>query len=263
MRRWLRRFRPSRARLRKYEAESWRAKYQLLLAATPAATRAQRQQDKHPHGYRHRHERIRTLIAFNDLFVDTVLLVPPEVLPGFVDQLYKDMKQYCHKRREPYFSKEQFEAIVSGLGREIAVLNGAKTQGLAARMTSRIEDGLGVDMQVSDPKSRRYVNIDCKALSAFRHRVNDLVREEKLSHSEADAAMDNRYVAIESGHRANRFAVVLLCVDPRMLGDVEDFSFTHTGELGALLREILNRHGLADGGYGRPIGQQLDTEGQG
>ena len=263
MAQWWRRFRPSRAQLRQHDERSLHAKYQLLLAATPNATRAQRQQDAHPHGYRHRHERIRTLIAFNDLFVDTVLLVSPDGLPQFAEQLYRDMKHYCQTRREPCFSEEQFTAIMTGLSREIAVYNGAKTQGLAVRMTSRIEDGLGVDMQVSDPATRRYVNVDCKAPSAFRHRVYDLLREGRLSQQAADVGVERGYVEVRGGQRGDGFMVIILCIDPDVLGEIHAFAFVHTGELGTLLRRILQEYGLRDGGYGQPIGAQLDSVGRG
>lgn len=260
MRRWWRRTRSRRAQLKRADRDSWKAKYRLLLAATPEATRAQRQQDKHRHGYRRREERIRTLIAFNDLFVDMVLMVPPEALPRFSKRLYADMKLYCQKRREPYFSEEQFSAIVHGLSREIAVYNGAKMQGFAARMTSRIEDGLGVDMQIIDPASRRYINVDCKTPSAFRYRLIDLAREGRLSEQRLDAGMQTGYVAVTSGHGDEKFSVVVLKVDPDALGEVKDFAFEHTGELGRLLREIIAKHGLEDDGYGKPIGISLTQE---
>ncbi len=238
-------------------SDACRRAYEKLLEATPDAVLAQRQQDKHHHGYRQQQKRIRTLIAFNDLFVEAVLAMSSEGLVGLADRIFKDMKKTCKRYKTPCFSEEQFQAIVQGLSREVAIFLGVHQEGLAARMTSRIDDGLGVDMQIIDPASRRYINLDCKSPSAYRHRLYDLVREGRLDESTQNRAMQEGFVQIKNGHGANTFFVILMEISEEEFGSITDFTFESTHVLGDKMKEIIEQYGRNDNGYGKQIGESV------
>ena len=66
--------------------------FERLVAMTPQAARAQNAMDKHHGGYKNREARLMELIAFNDLFVDTVLSLPEDELPLFTEKLFSAMQ---------------------------------------------------------------------------------------------------------------------------------------------------------------------------
>lgn len=249
--RW-RRFRP---RIRRWaqinEVAEQQSQLQKLISMTPKAVRAQNSMDKHRGGYRNREARLMELITFNDLLVDVVLDLPLEERADFSEKLYRMMQTHCQKHREPMFRREQFDAIIHGLSREIALFMAAKAHDFDVHMTSRMADGLGVDMQIRHPHTKRYVNIDCKTPSAFRHRIYDLLREGRLSEEEAAQAVIGGMTRIKNGRGTERVAIVLLRVSPEEFGEIKDFAFVDTARAAKILERVIELYGQHDSGFYR------------
>ena len=223
-------------------AKAWHWLRVLVLQA-PQAALAQGQMDKHPHGYAARGERLYELIDFNDAFVSTVLALDAPLLPTFADEAKRLMDWFCKRVGVRGFSNEQYAAIVQGLSKEIAVFRGVQAEGLEARMTSRASDALGIDMVITDPASGKSVNIDCKAPSAYRHRIYDLLREGRLSEEEVTAAEMLGYIGEMNGHGSERTEVILWRIEKERYGDIQAFTFADTAVLGQTIRAILGTYG--------------------
>ena len=223
-------------------AKAWHWLRALVLQA-PQAALAQGQMDKHPHGYKARGTRLYELIDFNDAFVSTVLALDEPLLHGFSDEAKRLMDWFCKRVGVRGFSNEQYEAIVQGLSKEIAVFRGVQIEGLDAKMTSRTSDALGIDMVISDPNSGKMVNIDCKSPSAYRHRIYDLLREGRLSEEEVTAAEMLGYIGEMNGHGGERTEVIVWRIDRERYGDIRAFSFASTAVLGQTIRAILETYG--------------------
>jgi hypothetical protein len=222
---------------RAHTAADWLA---LVLLQTPRAARAQAQMDAHKSNYHNRQERLFELIDYNDSFVNTVLALPKNELVDFAERLRKASHELCRRLQTPNFSDEQFDAIVRGLSREIAVYRAALTLGYSARMTSRVEDAFGIDMVLEDQWGR-VLNIDVKTPSAFRHRMTDLVHEGRITEDELYAADERDFlihIHKHHGTRVESVPVVLLCVRPESLGDIVNFEFEDPEKLGTLLATI-------------------------
>ena len=216
----------------------------LLVLQTPRAALAQAQMDAHPRGYHSRDKRLFELIDFNDTFVDCVLAQPQTRLAGFVDRMKLAMTRFCHAEHTPMFTDLQFDAIVRGLSREIAVFLGAKSQGFDVTMTSRTEDAFGIDMIITDPSSKRFINIDIKTPSAFRYRLEDLEQEGRITGEQLYEADQTDFITVENRHDRDRIPVAIVCVRPERLGDVIDFRFQDEAALGSLVRTVIAKDGL-------------------
>lgn len=218
----------------------WQRLHTLLLAQTPRAVRAQIQMDRHKHGYHHREKRLFELIDFNDAFVALVLATPAHDLPGLAERLRDDMTRFCRRLKTPMFSREQYDAIVRGLSREIAVFKAAEQQGFQVHMTNRVEDAFGIDMVITDPATGKQLNIDCKTASAFRYRMEDLIKEGRISEAELLEADQRDFLTVQQ-HRARdhqTVAVTLLCIRSDTLGEIADFTFNEPARLTALLANV-------------------------
>lgn len=212
-----------------------------LLSQTPRAALAQLEMDKHTHGYHNREKRLYELIDFNDTFVSLVLETPHGQLPGLAERLKAQMKQYCEKLHTPMFTDAQYDAIVRGLSREIAVYRGALHEGFEARMTSRTEDAFGIDMVISDRATGKSSNIDCKTPPAFRHRLEDLVHDGRITEEQLLQADQNLFITTEHRRNEEHIPVTLLCILPDELGEITDFTFSNTVPLGHKLRQIISQ----------------------
>lgn len=212
----------------------------MLLAQTPRAVLAQIQMDKHKHGYHNREKRLFELIDFNDMFVNLVLATPHGELKGFAQRLYADMDTFCRRLGTPMFTEEQFDAIVRGLSREIAVYRAARYMGYGASMTSRVEDAFGIDMTITDETTKKTLNIDCKAPPAFRHRLEELVKHGRISEAQLIKADTDQYITTIQHRGEESVPVTLLCVGPDSLGDIHDFTLDHPEKLKTLLGQIFS-----------------------
>lgn len=249
--RW-RRFRPPARRWQQTDEQTERqVQLHKLVQMTPQAARAQNAMDKHRGGYRNREARRMELITFNDLLVEVVLALPAHERVGFATRLYAMMESYCQRQREPMFRREQFDAIIHGLSREIALFLAARKHGFEVHMTSRAADGLGVDMQIRAPKSGRYVNVDCKTPSAFRYRVHDLQREGRLSDEAAAQAMLGGMTRVCNGRGLQRVEIVLLRISPEECGELRDFEFVDTSLVARVIEQIIALYGHRDGDFFR------------
>lgn len=211
--------------------------YLLLLA--PGAARAQEQIDEHPHGFHSKQSRIYELIDFNDAYVATVLALSPKHLKTFNTHLKPTLDAICRRVGTRSFSDEQFEAITRGLTREIAVYIGAVELGYEVRITSRREDAMGVDMVVEDPRTHLRVNLDIKSPSSYRYRLQDLIREGRMSESEQEQADIRGYALERNGRGAEAIDVVLLRIDANEVGEIVDFRFVEPAKLDRRLQEVL------------------------
>lgn len=215
----------------------------LLVLQTPRAAYAQNQMDEHEHGYRDRTKRLYELIDFNDTFVSTVLALSQDELRHFTEHIKHHMLVFCEKLYVPMFSDEQFEAIVHGLSREIAVYLAARQEGLHAEMTSRSQDAFGIDMVISDLHTQRAANIDCKTESAFRHRVGELMREGRLEGKDFDTYDQQGFATVKNRKDGNEVLVTIVAIDHTKLGPITQFQFEDTTRIGKLLRTVLEESG--------------------
>lgn len=220
---------------RGHEAERLRTQ---LLAQTPKAVFAQAQMDTHEHGYHNREKRLYELIDFNDTFVAYVLATRHKDLPGLADRLKKDMTSFCRRLNVPMFTDQQYDAIVRGLAREIAVYRTAKYNGFDVHMTSRTEDAFGIDLVITQPDSGKVLNIDCKTPPSFRHRLEDLVHHGRISEDDLMRGDANGYLTViqQRGHES--VPVTLFCILPDRLGEISDFTFDEPEKLKSALNTI-------------------------
>jgi len=194
--------------------------------------------DGHPHGYHDREKRLYELIDFNDTFVSAVLAQPSIGLSDFSERMKAAMINFCAAQKTIMFSDEQFEAIVKGLSREIAVYLGARREGFVAEMTSRTEDAFGIDMVITDPRTRDILNIDCKTPSAFRYRLEELEKEGRISTEQLLKADEDDFITVINRLGDENVPVTIFCIRPEHLGDIVDFRFSDTRPLGDKLRSI-------------------------
>lgn len=221
-----------------------------LFAQAPRAVLAQLQMDKHPHGYQEKQAKLYELIDFNDTFDSVILALDDHNRERFVDKAKDAIDRTCARVGAPTFTDEQWQAIVRGLSREIAAYIAAKNSGFHTIMTPRSQDALGVDIQVMDPESNRYVNLDIKSPSAFRRRLEHLVREDRLTERELLAADERSYAVTLNGHGTNKVKVVVLGIVPDYFGMIDNFAFEDTKPMQAMLVRLINEHGLHDGRFG-------------
>lgn len=215
----------------------------LLLLQAPGAVQAQRQMDKHPHGYQNHKARLLELIDFNDSYVSFVLSLPDNLLSELNEEVKLAIDRLCKRLSTPSFSNEQWEAITYGLSREIAVYRGAIKEGLRAEMTSRTQDAMGVDMVITD-ESGRSINIDVKTRSSFHFRIKDLMREGRVSAAKGALAEEQGYCPVTNGHGPDHVDVVLLRIDRESLGEIVEFAFENAHLLGTQLRLIIDQFGV-------------------
>jgi hypothetical protein len=209
----------------------------LLVLQAPRAVQAQIAMDEHPHGYRDRHERLYELIDFNDSFDDAVLACPDELLSTFSEQARKEMDWLCQQLRTTVFSDKQYEAIVHGLSREIAVYRAALQAGYSVRMTSRRDDAFGIDMVIGDPVSGRELNIDCKTSSSYFLRLQDLLRESRISEATELQAEHDGFVRVVNRGDGRSAEVTILRIDSSILGPITNFAFESPEPFAALLQQ--------------------------
>lgn len=227
--------------------EDWLA---ALYAQAPQASEAQQQLDQHPHGYHNKQARVFELIDFNDTFVSTILALSHEHRAQFVQAAKKGCDRICIHAHTACFTNEQWIAIVRGLTREIAVYQAARDRGFDAVMPNRTGDAMGIDLQVRDPESGRYINIDVKTPSSFRHRLEELVEEGRITDKELLEA-DARCYAIEhNGHNSERVEVIVLCMLPDKFGEFGDFRLLNSEPMRQMLNYLIREHGRTDYGYG-------------
>jgi len=150
----------------------------------------------------------------------------------------------------PCFSNEQWDAIIRGLTREVAVYSAARAYGFNAWMTDRAHDALGVDLQVQDPEDGRYINVDVKTPSSFRHRMEQLIHEHRLSERELLIGDQQNYIIEKNGHGKNKVQVIVLCILPDQFGDLVDWRFVNPEPMHQKLNQLIRDHGIHDGKYG-------------
>lgn len=221
-----------------------------FFAQAPRAVLAQAQMDKHPHGYQNKQARLFELIDFNDTFEGAILSMNDEERIKFAKQGRAGCDYVCKLVNVPVFTDDQWNAIMKGLSRELAVYLAAKRNGFYAYMTSRAQDAMGIDMQIKDPESGAYINLDIKAPSAFRHRLEELVHEDRLNEHELLQADAQSYARVTNGHGGQAVEVVLLCVLRDKFGTVENFQFVDEAPMRDMLGMLIDRHGLRDNHYG-------------
>jgi len=215
----------------------------LVILQAPRAARAQQQMDRHPHGYNGRQTRLYELIDFNDAFVSTVLALPAAQLVGFTDKLHSEVSRFCHQVGARMFEPEQWEAIVRGLSREVAVYRAAQAAGYDVDMTDRRTDAFGIDMVISDPETGKSVNVDCKTPSSYFLRLQELVRDGRLAEDVAIRADQSGHCMVVHERDGVGTEVVLLRISPEVFGEVEDFAFTNQRGTAGMIRQILTDYG--------------------
>lgn len=221
-----------------------------LLAQAPRASLAQIQMDKFPHGYRNKQERLYELIDFNDTLVSTVLLLNDDKKKVFADRAKQASDRICKRVGAPCFSDEQWTAIIRGLTREIAVYLAATENGLRAWLTDRVYDAMGIDIQVQDPENDRYINIDVKTPSSFRRRMEQLVREGRLTEAELMKGDERSYIIEFNGGKNRHIPIIVLCILPDLFGDLADWRFVDSIPMAQRLNYLIREHGIEDGKYG-------------
>jgi hypothetical protein len=223
----------------------------LLIMQAPRAAHAQAIMDEYPHGYHDREKRLYELIDFNDTLVSCVLLLSEKKLPMFTALLKEELDIFCKKMYSREFDAEQFEAIIHGLSREIAVYKAAENAGLNALMTSRTADAFGIDMQIADPATSRYINIDCKTSSSFHFRLKALVKQHRMAPRDiVDAETKGWWEIINRDNAGRGVKIILLRVSQDELGEILNFRFVNEQAMVEKLKVILKQRSLNDGQYG-------------
>lgn len=222
-----------------------------LLAQAPRTVLAQLQMDKNPHGYRDKQKRLYELIDFNDTFDSVILALSEGDRRRFSATTKQAIDRTCKRAGVPAFSNEQWSAIVRGLSREIAIYLAAQESGFEVVMAPRSQDAIGIDIQVKDPGSDRYVNLDVKAPQSFRRRLEQLLREGRITEKEFFAADDRGYTVTTNGKGVNKTQVVTLSTLPERLGEISNFVFEDTTTIREVLVRLIDQHGLRDGKFGK------------
>lgn len=215
----------------------------LLILQAPAAARAQRDMDRHRGGYKNRQARLFELIDFNDTFVDTVLTLDSKQLETFTDRFRAEVDTFCQRVGVEPFSDKQFEAIVHGLSREIAVFRGAKELGYHARMTSRVQDSMGVDMIITDPEQKKSLAIDVKTHSSFHFRLLDLQHQSRIDEQRRMQCELAGYCFIRNGSGPRAVDTILLRIATDRLGSIHHYRFVDLAAFGELLAHAIKDHG--------------------
>lgn len=227
--------------------EDWLA---ALYAQGPQAADAQQQMDQHPHGYHDKEARVFELIDFNDTFVSTILAMNEYDRSQFAVQAKQGLDRICLQAHSAVFSDEQWMAIVRGLTREIAVYQAARDRGFDAVLPNRTADAMGIDIQVRDPESQRYVNLDVKTPSSFRRRLEQLEEEGRMTESELIEADQKCYAIEHNGHGDRAVEVIVLCLLPDKFGEFGDFRLLNSDPMREMLNYLIREYGLSDGRYG-------------
>ena len=222
-----------------------------LLAQAPRAVLAQLQMDKFYQGYRNKEERLFELIDFNDTLVSTILAMDNTRKVDFAARTKQAADRICKRVGAPCFTDDQWTAIIRGLTREVAVYLAAKEHGFNAWMTDRAHDAMGVDIQVQDPENGRYINIDVKTPSSFRRRMEQLVREKRLSEQELMRGDKESYMIEHNGHGGRKVEIIVLCILPDLFGDLADWRFVDPEPMRVKLNDLIREHGLNDGKFSR------------
>ncbi len=214
-----------------------------LILQSPGAAQAQREMDSRHGGYKNRQARVFELIDFNDTFVDTVFSLHDHDLVVFPQRLQEEIERFCTYLHVPGFTEQQFEAITHGLSREIAVYRALKRAGYIVHMTSRAQDAMGIDMVITDPDTKRSVNIDVKTHSSFHFRLIDLERQARISEERRLECELAGFCAIRNGHGEQAVETVLLRVATDRLGEIRNFDFVAIEPLLQLVGEALAHDG--------------------
>lgn len=227
--------------------EDWLA---ALFIQTPRAATAQQLLDAYPHGYHDKRARVFELIDFNDTFVETVLSLAEDERCCFAEKAKRQIDRVCWHAHTDTFSDEQWTAIVRGLTREIAVYQAARDRGFDAFMPNRTADAMGVDLQVRDPESGRYINIDVKTPSSFRHRLEDLVQQDRMTEQDLILADERSYALETNGKNGGSIQVILLCMLPDKFGEFGHFRLQNSEPMRHMLNFLIREYGIDDGRYG-------------
>ena len=215
----------------------------LLILQAPQTVRAQREMDSRRGGYKNRQARLFELIDFNDSFVETVLLLPDEELEDFPERLKAEIDRFCTQLKVPTFTDQQYDAIVHGLSREIAVFHEAKKLGYVARMTSRAQDAMGVDIIITNPATKKSIGIDVKTQSSFHWRLVDLVRQNRIDEERRLECELAGFCTIRNGSGDRAVDTVLFRVATKKLGEIRNFRFVDSGPIAELLSNAMAHHG--------------------
>lgn len=221
-----------------------------LYIQAPRAAEAQQQMDANPHGYHDDKARLYELIDFNDTFVATILAMNDHERSLFAEQAKIGCDVLCEKLRSARFSNEQWTAIVRGLTREIAVYRAARDRGFDAFMPNRSADAMGVDIQVRDPETGRYINLDVKTPSSYRHRLEELMQQGRIDEQDLLQADERSYLVIGNGKHENHVTVVMLCMLPDKFGEFGQFRLLNSEPMRETLNYLIRQYGLSDGRYG-------------
>lgn len=215
----------------------------LLVLQGPSAARAQREMDRHHGGYKNRQARLFELIDFNDTFVDTVLALEREQLKTFTDRLRAEIDTFCQRVGVEPFSDKQYQAIVHGLSREIAVFRGAQQLGYHVRMTSRVQDSMGVDMIITDTEQKKSLAIDVKTHSSFHFRLLDLQHQNRLNEERRLQCELAGYCFMRNGNGYKAVETILLRIATDRLGEIHHYEFVDLKPFGELLAHAIRDHG--------------------
>ena len=208
-----------------------------LVLQAPRAVDAQRSMDTHPGGFHNREARLFELIDFNDTYVSTVLALDEADYATFNDETKRLMDRFCKHVKAPCLTNEQWQAITHGLSREISVYRGALRLGYQARMTSRREDAMGVDMVVTDDEGDS-INLDIKTRSSFHFRLQDLHNEGRVSELEREEAEQFGHITVVNGHGSGAVTTTLLRIDEETYGRTIAFALERLVPLKTAIEQI-------------------------
>ena len=103
---------------------------------------------------------------------------------------------------------------------------------------------------VRDPETGRYINVDVKTPSSFRHRLEDLVQQGRLTEQELLLADERSYVVETNGKNGGSIQVIVLCILPDKFGEFGHFRLQNSEPMRQMLNFLIREYGLSDGRYG-------------
>ena len=84
-------------------------------------------------------------------------------------------------------------------------------------------------------------------------RMEQLVKERRLTERELLAGDKNSYIIEHNGHGRHKVEVVVLCILPDLFGDLADWRFVDPEPMHHKLNMLIRDHGHSDGNYGRNV----------
>jgi hypothetical protein len=110
-------------------------------------------------------------------------------------------------------------------------------------MTSRVLDSKGVDMVITDPQTKKSLNIDVKTHSAFHFRLLELQQQRRIDEERRLECELAGFCSITNGRNQRAVDTTLFRIATDRLGPIHHYQFVDTTEFGKLLDRAITSEG--------------------